>query len=52
MADQVMTQDSGDSVLVTDEFADMPIIDLEVYLQARDAMMSGQSLSDEAFDEC
>ena len=39
--DQVMTQDSANAELVSDDFADMPIIELEKYLAVRQAIASG-----------
>ena len=50
--DQLMTQDSVNSDLVSDDFADMPIIELEKYLAVRQAIASGQQVDQEALEEC
>ena len=47
-----MTQDSVNSDLVSDDFADMPIIELEKYLAVRQAIASGQQVDQEALEEC
>ena len=46
-----MTQESTCS-LVSEEYSDMPVIDLEKYMSAQQALKQGLPLTEDAFQEC